>query len=172
MAPHSPATVLCIDDQASGVAIRKKFLETFGYRVLTAFSGREGLSVAAEHAVDAVILDFRMPDMNGDAVARELRSRYPQIPIVLLTGYVHDLPESAQQSVDAVITKGSPPTELLETLKSILKRAPEKLQSRQDAIADPGRQAHVQQHISEVRKQVQKVRDAGDQMAKKRKIHE
>jgi CheY-like chemotaxis protein len=157
MTSLAPATVLCIDDQETGLAIRKIFLETFGYRVLTACSGREGLRVAQANVVDAVVLDFRMPDMNGDAVARELRIRKPQLPILMLTGYVHDLPESTQQDVDSVITKGSPPTDLLEALKRVLGSSPCKPAP-----------ASVRDHIAEVRKQVQRVRDAAGDAAERK----
>ena len=62
--PESPQRqlVLCIGDQEDGLRIRKLFLETMGYEVLTAASGRAGLDLMAAHPIDAVVLDYRMPE--------------------------------------------------------------------------------------------------------------
>jgi CheY-like chemotaxis protein len=61
--------ILCIDDEPVGLRVRKMLLESQGYKVLTATSGREGLQLFATHPVDAVVLDYTMPEMNGDQVA-------------------------------------------------------------------------------------------------------
>jgi len=57
--------VLCIDDDKKALHARKPVLETAGYNVLTASSGRIGLRLLERHPVQLVILDYRMPDMNG-----------------------------------------------------------------------------------------------------------
>jgi len=78
--------VLCIDDDKKALHARKPVLETAGYNVLTASSGRIGLRLLERHPVQLVILDYRMPDMNGGAVAREIRRTHPHVPIVMLSG--------------------------------------------------------------------------------------
>jgi CheY-like chemotaxis protein len=123
--PSNPI-VLCIDDQAEGLIIRKLFLESMGYEVLTASSGRAGLDVVAKHQVDAVVLDYRMPEMDGEAVATELRRRRPDLPIVLLSGYVPELPAHVRHLVNAFVSKGSPPGELVAALEATLGRSPKK----------------------------------------------
>jgi len=120
------ATVLCIDDQVSGLQIRKIFLESFGYKVLLASSGREGLELLNGQPVDAVVLDYRMPEMDGEAVAVEIRNRALRIPIVLLSGYISEIPESLQQHVNGFVAKGSPPEDLLNALEKALGSKPEK----------------------------------------------
>ncbi len=107
------AMLLCIDDQESSLRIRKMFLEAQGHTVLTATEGRCGLQLLAANPVDMLILDYRMPGMSGEEVAREARRTRPTLPIILLSGYMHDLPESLRSLADALITKGAPPTELL-----------------------------------------------------------
>jgi CheY-like chemotaxis protein len=70
------ATILCIDDHTNGLIGRKILLENNGYRVLPAIAGDEGLTLFLSHSVDAVILDYQMPGMNGDVVVRnETRSQ-------------------------------------------------------------------------------------------------
>jgi CheY-like chemotaxis protein len=131
-ASHSPnkKTVLCIDDQPEGLAVRKIFLETFGYEVLLAGSGREGLRLLQQHAVDILLLDYRMPEMDGEAVAREVRKRWAALPIVMLSGYVAEIPPDVHLLVNRFVSKGSPPGELLETLQDLLGQLPKKPAAR------------------------------------------
>jgi CheY-like chemotaxis protein len=77
-------TILCIDDNRAGLAIRKLLLEHQGYSVLTAEDGVSGLSLLERNPVDAVVLDYRMPGMDGDAVAQIIRKEHPGLPIVIL----------------------------------------------------------------------------------------
>ncbi len=107
------AMLLCIDDQEGSLHIRKMFLEAQGHTVLTATEGRRGLELLAASPVDVLILDFRMPGMDGEEVAREARRLRPELPIIMLSGYVPDFPDSLRLLADAFIAKGSPPAELL-----------------------------------------------------------
>jgi CheY-like chemotaxis protein len=118
--------VLCIDDQAEGLVIRKLFLESMGYKVVTASSGRAGLALVGQHKIDAVVLDYRMPEMDGADVAEELRRTRPDLPIVMLSGYIAEIPLRVQKMVNAFVSKGSPPAELMAALKSVLGHAPKK----------------------------------------------
>ena len=111
--------VLCIDDNRESLQIRKLMLETQGYSVLTADSGRAGLRLLAENHVDVVVLDDRMPEMDGLAVATTIRERHENIPIVLLTGYPKDLPEELLDVVDACVTKGQTPDVLLGEVRRL-----------------------------------------------------
>lgn len=106
-------TILCVDDDQTGLALRKMMLEGEGYRVFVANSGKEGLAILQDRSIDAVILDYRMPSMNGDEVAMRIRERWPQVPIVMLSGYPDDVPETAIHLVNAFITKGDAPERLL-----------------------------------------------------------
>ena len=107
--------ILCIDDQRQGLHARKLILESAGYEVITASSGRAGLRLLKRHPVHLVILDYRMPKMNGAAVAREIRRSYPHVPILMLSGQI-DVPRSASSAVDVFVAKGQPPAVLLGCL--------------------------------------------------------
>ena len=107
--------ILCIDDYKQGLHARKLVLQCAGYNVITASSGRIGLRLLERHPVQLVILDYRMPEMNGDAVAREIRRTHPQVPILMLSGQI-DVPKRASSAVDAFVTKGQPPKVLLQHL--------------------------------------------------------
>jgi CheY-like chemotaxis protein len=114
-------TLLCVDDNQGCLNIHKTILQDLGYTVLTASSGREGLQVFASNAIDAVLLDYQMPDMNGEMVAAGLRKMNPGVPILLLSGY-ESLPESTLRLVDEFIPKGNSAEFLLLAIQQLLSR--------------------------------------------------
>ena len=104
--PHLEAqpkvALLCIDDDPDVLECEKAFLETFGYTVATASSGRKGLELAGLHSFDVVIVDYCMPEMNGEEFAIAMRQLRPRAPIILLSGMV-DVPGQALKAVDAFV---------------------------------------------------------------------
>jgi len=113
------ATILCIDDQPNGLIGRKTLLENNGYEVLETVSGAEGLKLFLSHSVDAVILDYQMPGMNGDVVAAKMKRAKSHVPIMLLSAY-GPLPTSKLLAVDTFLSKSQPPRVLLSTLQNLL----------------------------------------------------
>jgi signal transduction histidine kinase len=118
------ATILCIDDEATGLLPRKLLLESAGHRVLEARSGPEGIQLFRSEKVDAVILDYWMSGMKGTTVASELKRINPTVPIIVLSG-MSDLPGEAAGVVDQWLIKGSLRAEqLLESISTLLERRP------------------------------------------------
>jgi len=74
------------------------------------------LKLLAEHRVDGVIVDYEMPRRMGDAVAKDIRRLHPDLPILMFSGYVPDIPSTAFDNVDVVVTKGERATELLRAI--------------------------------------------------------
>ncbi len=111
--------ILCIDDEELGLRVRGMVLERTGYRVKTALDGETGLRFFANEAVDAVVLDYFMPGMNGGEVAAEMRRLHPEVPIILLSAYIN-LPSEVVQMVDCTILKGEGPETLLSKLREVL----------------------------------------------------
>ncbi len=111
--------ILCVDDEPIGLEVRKMLLQYKGYKVLTARSGPEGLQIFAANPVEAVVLDYSMPGMNGDQVAAEMKRLKPTVKILLLSAYV-DLPEEALKCVDKRSVKGVAPMAFLEDLQQLL----------------------------------------------------
>jgi CheY-like chemotaxis protein len=94
-------------------------LENSGYRVLEATGGDEGLKLFQSHSVDAVVLDYQMPGMNGDVVAAKMKGINAHVPIMLLSAY-EPLPTNKLRSVDSFVSKSQPPSILLSSLKDML----------------------------------------------------
>jgi CheY-like chemotaxis protein len=72
------AVLLCIDSNLDVLGCEKAFLEAFGYTVLTAPSDSKGLELASVHSVDVVIVDYFMPEMNGQEFAIRMRRLKPK----------------------------------------------------------------------------------------------
>ena len=118
--------LLCIDDEISNSFTRKLVLESEGYAVLVANSGREGLAILGSQQVDAVILDYFMPEMNGGEVAAEIRRIKPGVPIVMLSACL-EVPSSVIAMVDACVSKGESPTVLFSHIEAVLQPLPSSL---------------------------------------------
>jgi CheY-like chemotaxis protein len=82
-----PLTVLVVDDDPLVGLSTTSLLADIGHSVVEAGSGRDALAVLAARHVDFVITDYRMPGMSGVALAREVRRRWPSIPVVIYTGF-------------------------------------------------------------------------------------
>jgi PAS domain S-box-containing protein len=82
-----PASVLVIDDDPDVRAFIAETLEEQGYRVRQASDGREGLRQFDREKMDLVIVDFIMPEMSGAEVARKIRAKLPDQPILFVSGY-------------------------------------------------------------------------------------
>ena len=115
--------VLCIDDLESALSLSRAYLEKHGYSVLTATSGLEGLRVLQSQRVDILVLDYEMPTMNGETVAREVRRLYPNLPIILMSGREGDDNWPILHLVDAYLPKLELPTRLTETVAGLLHAA-------------------------------------------------
>jgi CheY-like chemotaxis protein len=111
--------ILCVDDEALGLSVRKMLLESQGYRVLTAENGPDALVLFSSEDVEAVILDYSMPGMNGDVVAQRMKELRPDLPIPMLSAYV-DLPRETLALVDKSITKGESPRVLLDAMAQLI----------------------------------------------------
>jgi response regulator RpfG family c-di-GMP phosphodiesterase len=80
-------TLLLVDDEVNILSALRRLFRSQRYRVLTATSGREGLELLEREAVDMVISDMRMPNMDGAQFLSKVRERWPEAVRVLLTGY-------------------------------------------------------------------------------------
>jgi len=101
------STILCIDDDAVGSALRQAVLQRAGYRVLIAASGTQGLEMAKRHSVNLILVDFDMPDLNGFSVAGLLRGIKPSARIVMVSGHESKAPQGFHV-LDGFIPKATP----------------------------------------------------------------
>jgi len=124
----TPYTVLCVDDEALGLQIRRALLEMAGYTVLTALDGKSALTLFADNTIDAVLLDYLMPEMDGGQVAAAMRSANPRVPILLHSACV-DLPPETVDLVDATLPKGEGPETLISRLQLLIEASHSSMRS-------------------------------------------
>jgi CheY-like chemotaxis protein len=117
--PSHGKIILCVDDETTGLSVRKMILESQGYRVFTAENGPDGLAIFSAEPIDLVVLDYKMPGMNGDVVAERMKQLKPSIPILMLSAYV-DLPSDTLAVVDRYLTKGEDPLMMLKAVAELL----------------------------------------------------
>jgi CheY-like chemotaxis protein len=88
-APAPGGRVLVCDDDIEVLACMTESLADYGYECVAVTSGHALMNaLAGDSGFDAVILDFAMPDMSGIAAAELMRRRHPELPILLVTGYM------------------------------------------------------------------------------------
>ncbi len=113
-------TILCIDSDVNFLGIEKNSLEAEGYTVVTASDGPTGITLASKSPIDAVVLAFKMPDMDGGQVAEVLFKRQPDLPIVICTGFFDAVPEWLRWLAAACVEKRDGPDALLSAIQQVI----------------------------------------------------
>jgi len=80
-------TILVVDDEEHICLLYEEEFKDEGYNVLTASNGREALEIVAQHDLDLVLLDIKMPEMDGTEFLRHIRQFNTAIPIIISTAY-------------------------------------------------------------------------------------
>ena len=112
--------ILYIDDDEAQVYMIKRMLERWGYRVSAYIEQREALStlLAGNIRFDLVVTDFNMPGMSGLEIARAVRDAQPDLPVIVVSGYITDnlRVQAAAAGVRTLISK----THVVEELRDVL----------------------------------------------------
>jgi DNA-binding response OmpR family regulator len=116
MAPR----ILLADDERDFTETMKKILSRRGYEVETAPDGAQALRVVLRGGVDVVLLDLKMPGLQGIDTLREMKRLAPEVPVVILTG--HLLKSTEQEGLRlgafAYLTKPCRLDEIVETIEA------------------------------------------------------
>lgn len=118
----SSKTVLCVDDTQYVLRMLDIFLSAVGYRVLTTADARIGAQMALDENIDAVVLDYEMPDLNGVEVAQIVKASRPHLPIIMYSAHPPQEAEGALRFVDGFVQKDRPQA-LIGALFRALERA-------------------------------------------------
>ncbi|MFT5591247.1 MAG: PAS domain S-box-containing protein [Bradyrhizobium sp.] len=86
-AKKTPRTLLLVDDEANILSALKRLLRGSEFNILTAGSGSEGLALLAQHTVDVILSDQRMPGMTGVEFLSIAKTRFPETVRIVLSGY-------------------------------------------------------------------------------------
>jgi len=119
--------ILCVDDNEQELSVLKFMLSTNGYRVMSASNGRDAIDIFADTAVDLVLSDYAMPQMNGDQLVHRLKQIASHVPMILL-GDPQRMGDHLHGADALLAKKTCSSQELLERIKvmSARKRGPRK----------------------------------------------
>lgn len=119
-----PQTIMVVDDEKRLVSLVQSYLNQAGYRVVTAFNGREALGVAEREKPDLIILDLMMPEMDGHEFIETWRRRH-STPIIMLTARVEEESQviGLDLGADDYVTKPFRPRELMARVRAVLRRS-------------------------------------------------
>lgn len=127
--PH----ILVVDDDVSTRRTLTLIFEKNGYQVDTAASGHEALEKAARQPVDLALLDLRLPDIEGVELLAPFRCLYPDIALVLATGYasLETAIRALNEGADVYVTKPLDVDAVLDKVRDLLERQRLRRENRQ-----------------------------------------
>ena len=119
------ATILIVEDEFAVARGIQYALQQEGYTVVVARSGEEGLEFATSQAPDLVVLDVRLPGIDGFEVLRRLRSTGSKAPVLMLTARDEEVDKviGLELGADDYLTKPFGLRELMSRIKALLRRA-------------------------------------------------
>jgi DNA-binding NtrC family response regulator len=125
-------SVLLVDDEADFLESMARALQRRGFEPICARNSGEALNILNRDTVDAAVLDVKMPGMQGDELFRFIQERWPELPVVLLTGHgsVEQAFRTSKQGVFAYLTKPCTVQELAGTLSAALGAEPQSVTSQ------------------------------------------
>src|SRR5688572_10666645 len=126
-------TILVVDDERSYRLLLEINLRRAGYRVLLAETGQEGLDLLVRESPDLLLLDLRLPDLDGEDVCRRIRSAastspyaaHASVPIIMVTARAEQSQKvrGLLSGADDYVTKPFDMAELLARIEAVLRRA-------------------------------------------------
>ena len=116
--------ILVVDDDSATRRTLSLILEHSNYRVTTAATGDEALTLAAQEPFDLALIDLRLPDVEGVDLLKPLRALHPDITMVMATGYasVETAVHAVNNGVDGYVTKPLDIDAVLEKVRDLLER--------------------------------------------------
>lgn len=125
--------ILVIDDDRDMCLLLNRFLSRNQYEVTDIQSGKKAIEWMKKHQPDLILCDFRLDDMTGSELLREIKTMYPGMPVIIITGYsdVKDAVEVMKLGAVDYVTKPLFPDEILMTIRKALAEETAPLAARQ-----------------------------------------
>ena len=125
--PQVGPFVLLVDDHETCLVLLRGVIESAGLPCVTASSATDALVYCDAQAPQAVVTDLSMPGLDGDILSHWLKARYPDLPLILITGEDLDAAAATRllESFAAILPKPVDPAKLLALLEELIQHAPE-----------------------------------------------
>jgi len=114
--------IMLVDDDAEVRTLVRTTLPSEGFEIAEAADGDEALALAEDGPTDLVLLDWHMPGRSGEEVLAELKRRYPELPVIVLTAQLdrrHRV-RAEELGADAFLTKPFSPLQLLDEIERLI----------------------------------------------------
>jgi CheY-like chemotaxis protein len=117
-----PNRILIVEDHPDTQQGLQQLLQLFGYHVLTANNGQQGLMKASAHLPDLIITDVMMPVMDGIEMVKQLRAStaFRNTPIIVVSAYITKAAEAVQVGANDVLPKPIDPDLLMHRIEALL----------------------------------------------------
>ncbi len=117
-----PLNILIVDDQFRARRSVRALLSTWTRiaEVREASNGREAVHLVEQLPPDLVLMDVRMPEMDGLQATRQIKARWPQIKVIVLSMYLEHRDAALAAGADAFVSKGEAPDTLLNVLSATM----------------------------------------------------
>ena len=132
--------ILIIDDEPDILRVLAMSLRADGYEVVTAASGEEGLAAFTEQQPDIVLVDIKMPGLDGIEVCKQIRAE-SDVPIIMVTARVEEIDRllGLELGADDYVCKPFSPREVVARVKAVLRRAGGAAAAADDLLIDEDR---------------------------------
>ena len=130
--------ILVVDDDQNIVESTKAILEEEGYIVDFANNGRDAIKKTIDNGYDLVLLDIRLPDIEGVELLNLVRDTYPRIRKIMITGFpsLKNAISSINKKADAYLIKPINPEQLLSVIRNQLKEQSEERQFSEQKVSE------------------------------------
>jgi DNA-binding NarL/FixJ family response regulator len=121
---QKPIQILIVDDQPRACRSMRALLSTWtrAADIHEASNGREALRLVEELPPDLVLMDVRMPEMDGLEATELIKARWPQVKVIVLSMYIEHGVEALSAGADAFVGKGEAPEQLLDVVSTMMER--------------------------------------------------
>ena len=114
--------ILIIDDDPSFCTLLRNFLTKNNYQTEEAYSAKEGIRLVYDHSFDIILIDYRLPDMDGLELLKNIKKRYFHLPVIIMTNYanIKTAVKAMQLGAFEYVTKPINPDEILLSIRNAM----------------------------------------------------
>ncbi len=116
-------TVLIVDDEKNLLELYRSELSADGYEVLVASTGKEAVDLLQKNRPDVVVMDIRMPEMDGIEALGKVVARHKNIPVIINTAFSAYQEDFRAWAAEEYVIKSSDLTQLRKALQRVLKKS-------------------------------------------------
>ncbi|EXB48928.1 efflux system response regulator transcription factor AdeR [Acinetobacter sp. 1000160] len=150
--------ILVVEDEYDIGDIIEHYLKREGMQVLRAMNGKQAIEIHASHPIDLILLDIKLPELNGWEVLSKIRQK-AQTPVIMLTALDQDIDKvmALRIGADDFVVKPFNPNEVVARVQAVLRRAQQNQQAQNRNLLYKNIEIHSDLHSVYIRQQDKKI---------------